>query len=203
MLSISADLLAAVESGAVRKRELVKITLPSGATGLWNGEYDVSYDSVTYGGVDGNLIVNDIVSTAGLNVEGVEVIISGLLPVAINIIRTQAWHQAPVSCYRAFLNATGGFISVDRFFVGFLDNAPISDSDGDVFAIQAKLETYNRELDRAMGRVSSDSDQRNVGGATDGFNKWAAATTTKNNIYWGRAGPRSPVNTQAPRSSLE
>lgn len=192
MLTFPSGLLAALDAGAVTEYAMVKFSLPSGDTGVWNGAEQINYAGINYGGLAGNLLVDAIPGTVGLEVESVNVTMGGLTGAALDLIRNQAWHQAPTTVYAGYIDAYANVSYVIPQFVGFIDTGVIQDASGDASTVVLTLETYLRELSRTSSRTQSDYDQRQLGDSNDGFFKWTPASNSNVDIYWGRQGPHSP-----------
>lgn len=192
MLSLPSDVITLLNSGRFRLRYLVRIDLASGSRGVWNGEYDVVLSGVTYEGLAGNLTIEEIPGSIGLDADRALVRISGLASEAHAMMDGNAWHQRPAVLSLAFLNDAGSVIHAVPRFSGFADRASVSDAADGTSEIAIEIESNNRGLYRSSQRSRSDSDQRRVS-ATDGFFKYATASAVDVQIPWGRKGDQYPV----------
>lgn len=190
MKSLPSGVLSLLESGRFAVRTMLRVDLVSGPAGVWSDAHDIVFEAVTYKGLAGNMTVDPIASTSDLNSDQVRVTLSGLDPDALAIVDDSDWYQRPAVVYDAYLDAAGAVIHVEPAFVGFLDTAARSDRAGQPATIELAIESTSRELSRSNGRTYSNSDQRAVGGATDGFLKHLAQSNSDTNIYWGREAPR-------------
>lgn len=190
MIVLPSNVLDALDSGRIAVRKMLWVDLVSGPAGVWNDAYDLTYSGVVYKGLGGNLQIDAIPGSTDLNADQVRVLMTGLDPDALALVADDEWHQRPCVVYDAYLDDAGAVMHVEPAFSGFLDAAQIMDQAGDPATIDLSAESNNRELDRASGRTYSDSDQRTVGGATDGFLKHLAISNADTNIYWGRANAK-------------
>lgn len=191
MLSLPSDVIALLNSGRFSLRYLVRIDLASGSRGVWNGEYDLLLSGVTYEGLSGNLAIEDIPGSIGLDADRALVRISGLAPEVHAMLDGIAWHQRPAVLSLAFLNAGAVIHAIPRFS-GFADRLTISDAADGTSEIAIEIESNNRGLYRSSQRSRGDNDQRRVS-ATDGFFKYATASAIDVQIPWGRKGEQYPV----------
>lgn len=193
MLSISSDVQTLVEGGRFAVRLLIQFDLDDGSVGLWNDNYDVTVNDVPFTGIGGNLQTDEFSGSASLDVDNLDFQITGLASAARNIIDNMTWHQRPATVFIAFLDDSGQVTYTLPRYSGFLDSCQFTDQADGTSVLHVIIENNNRELDRSTGRIRSDSDQRSVGGDTDGFAKYVATANTNTDIYWGRKGPQSPV----------
>lgn len=194
MITLPSGVLTALDAGRFAIRLLVRFELDSGAHGVWNDTYSLSYGGITYDPLAGNILIDGIPGTSELSAENVKVTVTNLLSAVTTVIAGVDWHQRPCSLFVAFINDDGSVLHVEPVFSGFLDDASLSDAAGDLNTLGLLIESNNRELNRATGRTRSDADQRRVS-ATDGFFKHAANANADTDIYWGRKGPQSPTKT--------
>ena len=165
--------------------------LPTGATGVWSGDFTLVHGGVTFAPLAGAMSLSEIPGAAGLGVDQLEIMVSGFTSAINAILATNDWHQRPAVVSRAYLDAGGNVAHVDPLFSGFMDQAPVTSADGQTYAVTLTLESSSRELERVNGRTRSDADQRSVDSA-DAFYGYTAAVVATKEITWGRAGPKSP-----------
>lgn len=189
MLSLPSGVISALESGRFAVRIMARFDLTTGAVGIWNDTYDVSLGGVTYTALGPNLQLAPISSRSQLGSEQVELTASHVSPDVGSIIDGIDWAQQPATIFRAFLDDAGAVLHAQTFFSGFLDHVTIADAADDTATVRMLIESNNRELSRANGRLRSDNDQRLIG-ANDGFFKHAVASAVDSEIYWGRKGPQ-------------
>lgn len=192
MLTLPMEVSEALASGRFSVRHMLRVDFEGGAEGIWNGDYSVEVEGVTYAPLAGNMIADEVPSSDKLDADRLEVRLAGLIPAAAQMLEGVEWHQRPAVFSIAFLNDAGAIIHVLPRFSGFLDAAPTSDAVDDMLVIALQIESNNRGLYRNSQRVRSDSDQRSVSGS-DGFFKYATAVATDPNIVWGRKGEQYPV----------
>lgn len=192
MLSIPPSVQAMIDEGRFSIRVMIRFDLDSGATGIWNDTYPVTFEGVTYAPLGGNVDFDGIPGATTLSSESVRVVVSNLQSAVSAVIAGETWHQRPCVLFIAFMSESGQVAHVMPWFSGFLDDASLSDAAGDLAALSIFIESNNRELNRSNGRTRSDADQRRVS-AGDGFFKHAANANADTDIYWGRKGPQSPA----------
>jgi len=194
MLSIPDEIQTLVESGRFAVRLMIRVDLDDGPQGIWNDLYSVTVDDCTYAGIGGNLQTDAFSGSAALDIDNLDFQISGLSSEAQALVTNTDWHQRPASVFIAFLDDAQAIQHTMVRYAGFLDSVQVIDQADGTSLIHVIIENSNRALDLATGRVRSDSDQRSVGGSTDGFGKYIkAANAQAGDIYWGRKGPHSPV----------
>lgn len=200
MLSIPSEVQTLAEAERLKYALMFRVELDGGPQGLWNWNYDVTVDGCTYRGIGGNIQTDAFSGSAALDVDNITAQIVGLASNAQSLIDNENWHQRPCSVFIAFLDDADAIIHTMVRYSGFLDSCPFVDNTDEdsglagTSTLKATVENSNRALDLATGRVRSDSDQRSVGGSTDGFGKYITAANSKaGEIVWGRKGPQSPV----------
>lgn len=194
MIPIPSDVQELLESGQLITRLMIQFDLDDGSQGLWNDEYDVVANGVTFQGIGGNMDTDAFSGSADLNVQNCVFRISGLGPQIHTIIDTLEWHQRPATVFIALLDDARTIRFMLTRYSGFLDAAPLEDAGDGTSILSVTIENNNRELDRASGRKRSDADQRSIGGANDGFYKYLGQANSNVSLPWGRKGAQSPVN---------
>lgn len=191
MLTLPGGIVSLLEEGRFAIRYLIRFDLGSGATGVWNDTFPLSYGGVTYGPLAGNMQLSEVRASSDLDVDRVRVTVSNLQNAVTAVIANEVWHQRPCTLFVAFLNDAGDVQHVQARFAGFLDMAELSDAANGLSTLTMTIESNARELSRSSGRIRSDADQRRVS-ATDGFFKHASNANADAQIYWGRKGPQYP-----------
>lgn len=198
MLSIPSEIQTLVEAETLQYALMIRFDLDDGPQGLWNWDYNVTVDDCPYSGIGGNLQTDAFSGSAALDVDNLDFQITGLASEARAVIDNENWHQRPATVFIAFLDAAGAIQHQMVRYSGFLDSCQFVDQATDdgtpgTSTLHVIIENNNRALDLSSGRTRSDSDQRSVGGDTDGFGKYIVQATSDTDIYWGRKGPQSPV----------
>jgi len=157
MKTLPSGVLAALEEGRFAIRVLLKAELLSGDSGVWNGAHAITYNSLTYKPLGGNMDVEGIPGSGELSADRVRVTFSGLDPDALSLVEPGEWHQRPAVVMLAYLDEGEIVAHVEAVFSGFIDMASQSDAADATATLVATLESNNRELDRASGRTYSDS----------------------------------------------
>lgn len=192
MLTLPSDVITLLNAGRFSLRYLLRVDLPTGAEGIWNGTHDVEFDGVTYIKAGANLQLDPISGSSDLDADQLRVTLSGVLSAVNSLLDGVAWHQRAATVYMAFLTEAGTILHAMPTFSGFLDTLTIKDNVGGISTIEVVIESNNRELSRSYGRTRSDADQRSVD-SDDGFFKYTTAANTDVQIAWGRKGPQYPV----------
>lgn len=193
MKTLPSGIVADIAAGTFSIRHMLRVELDEGASGIWNGDFDVEVDGLTYAGIPGNMSVPEVQSGKDLSAEAVTVMLGAFDQDVINLLNATTWHQRPATLFKAWLGADGNVAHVEPWFSGFLDSAPVQGQADQPVTIAITIESNNRELSRSSGRKRSDNDQRRHGGATDGFYKYGPTVAVQHDIYWGRKGPSYPV----------
>lgn len=191
MITFPLEIQNLIEAGSFSIRHMLRVDLASGATGIWDGAYNLSYGGITYGPLPLNMAVSEIRASSDLDVDRVRVTVSGLQAQARALIDNEIWHQRPCTLFVAFLNDAREVQHVQAVFAGFLDTAPLTDAAGDLSTLVMTIESNARELSRSNGDIRSDASQRRRG-VNDGFFKHTANANADSQIYWGRKGPQYP-----------
>lgn len=189
MISLPQYVIDGLEGGRFGVRRMLKAYLTSGTYGLWNGAYDASLDGVTYKPLASNMDVDLIPGSGDMRADQVTITLSALSTDALAMMQDGEWHQRQAVVYEAYVDDADMIAHAAPVFAGFIDQAVHTDRAGDISTLVITLESSNRELDRASGRLNSDSDQRQHGDATDTFFVQAPTSTANTDIYWGQASP--------------
>ena len=191
MITLPGGIQTLLDAGQIAIRYMLLFNLDTGDQGAWNDTYSLSYNSVTYAPLAGNLTISEVPASSELDSDRITVSVSNLSNSVSVIIANENWHQRPCTAFVAFLDTAGAVQHVQAVFSGFLDDVQLTDSTDDLCTLTMTIESNSRELNRSNGRTRSDADQRRVS-ATDGFFKHAANAATDSSIYWGRSGPHYP-----------
>jgi len=204
MRSLSANVQAALEAGALVPRDFLWIVARDRSTGdpapwgAWSGAGTVEADVIdpatgstvsrTFEGAGSLVQVGAVPMVAGLTVQVVEIRLSQIAAGAEQLVRGYDVRRAPVQLFRGFLDASTQRLvapAVPRF-LGFVDEADVqSPAEGEEGAIVLTCASHAQELTRASPARRSDADQRGRV-STDGFYRHAA-TVGDWTIFWGRA----------------
>ena len=192
MIVLPPAALAAIEDGRITVRLALRADLDDGPHGIWNDVWDMVFGGCTFAAAGGNLTFDGISGSSTMSADKVTVSVSGLNQTINDIVSNRVWHQRPATIFIVWLDDSGQIMHVLPRFSGFLDAVAIADKAGGLATMALSIESNNRELSRQGTRTRSNADQRQVGGASDGFYAHVAAVAVNQNIYWGRAGPHSP-----------
>lgn len=98
--------------------------------GLWTGDDDISIPvdgtNRIYQGLQGGLVVGDVVTSIGTMVRKQKITLTGLTPEAVVLVRAHDARLAPVELHVAIFDpVTMNLIGIDQRFVGNIDKAPM------------------------------------------------------------------------------
>lgn len=186
MRILSPSALAALDAGRFAVRSLIVVDMPTELVGFWDDCYDATIEGQLYLATNGGFSVSGISSGADLAARNVDITISGLDSNAATRIEAAGWHQRPITLSLALMAIdTPQTLYVNQWFAGFLDQLIRRERAGDKSTLVFRCESLSRELGRKGTRRRSDADQRQLGGADDGFFKHTVAASTLP-VEWGR-----------------
>ena len=189
MKTLSAEALTAIAG-----RDLVRaaaIRFNFGTTyRIWSGVGNLVFNSETFVGIDAPALVSPISSSRGGGADGVTLSLSGLDPDVAATIEAEDYQQKPVTIWRCeFANGraadTGSFLGAAVYLRGRCESVLVSETLGGDATITMQIEGGRRDMSRAGGRMRSDTDQRLLGGSTDGSMRHVSAQETRV-LYWGQ-----------------
>jgi hypothetical protein len=190
MKTLNANAIAALESGEVVIAGAARFSF--GTTyRLWSGVGDRTFDGQTFTGVDAPVLIVPIQSETGSGTDGVTIALSALDSRIAATIDAEDYHQKPVTLWRWIFSADGlTLLDGHRFFVGRCDVVTIRETTPGSSELVFAIEGAGRDLDRRSARVRSNTDQRLLGGASDGSMKHISTAGVRS-LYWGRSTPSS------------
>lgn len=188
MRTISADALAALNSGRFGVRALVKI-IPGGDDEplcFWDDVGNIAVGGDVYHGAAGRFAIEASTSASDLSIRNLNVTFSGLDSTIIGMIDGVQWHQQPILVQRAvFAIDTPQLLNLVPEYSGFIDQLIWNEgADGSPSTLVLQCESASREYSRSGSRTASDADQRERD-SDDGFFA-AAANAVSQSIDWGR-----------------
>lgn len=183
------DGAAPVVAGAFR------LALPSGVQRVWSGYGEVTIEDEVYQGVGARVLVCPIASQVGGQADGLVITLSSLDPDIAKTIQLEDYKQKPVVIWRLIFAADAKtLLGASVFMRGKLDYVVVRESVGGEAALDFIVEGPRRDMNRAGGRVRSDSDQRLLGGAGDAAFKHVSTAGAKT-LAWGQR-PDRPFSNQ-------
>jgi len=169
MRSLSAGVIAQLQSGAIVPATFVEIDFTSGPAYMWSGITPITWNGHTWVGV-GNLgkvsTITEVGEVAATNLTlSLSGIPSGLITQALNECRV----NSAAKVWLGFLDSTGAVI-VDpaQSFGGRLD-VPSIDEGGATSTISITVESCMVDLQRARGTRYTQDDQQLVSAGDLGF----------------------------------
>lgn len=192
MRVISADAIAALDSGRFRVRCLLRVEADDGDLAIWDDLGSIIVEGVTYVGAPGRFTVGPVSSVADFSARNCDVVLSGLDLEVVGLIDQADWHQRPITIQRVILSeAAPQVLNLMPYFVGFLDQMIWREKPDGQSVVTFRCEAAARENARKGARTRSDSDQRQRDAADGFFSAVVAASTT--NIEWGRRAAPAPA----------
>lgn len=193
MKTLNAGALAAIQSTTPVIAGAAKFEFATSYR-LWSGYGDLTIASETYTGVGATALIVPIRSTMGSGVEAVDLTLSGLDPNIAATIEAEDYAQKPCTIWRAVFAGDGvTLLDAAVFYRGRVDVVQIREQPGGTSTIVVTVEGAGRDLERRGVRTKSDTDQRILGGATDGSMKWKA-TAPERTLYWGQKPSTAPID---------
>lgn len=193
MRTLSADALAALDSGRFTTRILVKaLVRAADPFCIWDDIGTITVDGDDYVGAAGRFTVEPAPSSLDQASRAMKITLSGLDPIVTALIEQAGWHQAPIFVQRAVITTDApAVLHLMPEFSGFLDQMIPRERVGGTSTIEFLCETDSRELARSGSDTRSDTNQR-LRDPDDGCLSFAAdATNTP--IEWGRVPEPAPA----------
>lgn len=189
MKSLDGASLAALDAGRYAVRALALFDLPSGRWGIFDDDYDLTWNGDTYIGAAGRFTMQIPPGAADLSVRGLTIALSALDGSALAWVQSQEYHQRPMFAAIAIIaTETPQIVSVRKWFSGFVDTVTWQEKiDGEARLI-VRCESASRELDRSGARNRTDADQR-ARSASDGFFRYTVSAIAKD-VEWGANEPQ-------------
>lgn len=189
MKTLASDALTALDAGRFGVRALCLFDLPSGRWGIFDDQYDLSYDGDTYIGASGRFQLQLPPGAADLSVRGLTVTLSALDSAALAWVQDQSYRQRPMFASVAILGTDGTILAVQRWFTGFVDTVLWQERIDGQARLVIRCESASRELDRSGARTRSDADQRALD-PDDGFFKHTVGSISTE-YQWGQMVQKS------------
>lgn len=189
MKSLDSSTLAALEAGHFGVRALALFDLPSGRFGIYDDQYDLSWDGDTYTGAAGRFTMSLPPGANDMSIRGLTVTLSSLDSAALAWVQEADYHQRPMFAALAFIaTETPQVVAVKRWFTGFIDTVTWQERLDGEGRIIVRCESASRELDRSGARTRSDADQRALD-PLDGFFKHTV-NAIATDVEWGSSMPQ-------------
>lgn len=182
MKPLSPATLDLFDSGSVAIRSLVKIILPNGTFGCWNGTGTLNYAGLAY--KQNTLIsIDEISGSIGTAATPFKLVLPasadfGLTPDVLGTIEDFQYKGALITIYDAFfVPNTRALVHVEPMRTGFIDFIDHSD-DGQTYILTVHCEDHNLDNHRDGYRTASHSDQQLVSNG-DRFFEHASEQSTE------------------------
>lgn len=190
MKTLSPQVLDLFDTGAIAIRGLVKVILPSGTYGLWNGTGEEEFEGISY--KPNSLISADEVAM-GIGTSAIPFDITvpesanfGVTPDLLAGIENEHYKNAVVVIYDAYYEPnTRNLLHVEPMRSGYIDTIDHND-DGQSSALMVHCEDHRLDGHRNGYRTASHADQQLVS-VGDKFFEYASEQTTEK-FYFGRSG---------------
>lgn len=160
---------------------------------FWGGYGDlVMSGEGTFKPVGAQALLTPFNSEIGSAASGVELRLSALDPDVAASIEAEDYHQKSVVIWRLVFDEHGTTLLGQAVMLrGRVDTVVIEEQIGGDAAIVMMIEGGRRDMSRKGSRVRADTDQRLLGGSTDGAMKHIT-TAGRRTLYWGRK-PSTPA----------
>jgi len=161
---------------------------------LWSGIGALDLPGVgTFDGIGARALIVPIRSEKGEGVDGVRLTLSRLEPKVAATINDEDYRQKPVVIRRLIFNADGNtLLDSDTYFRGRVNSITIRHVARGDCAIDVSVEGASLDMGRSNARVRSNSDQRTLGGSTDGALK-NVSVAGERTLAWGQKPARRPL----------
>lgn len=160
---------------------------------FFSGVGEIEIDSERFKGIAARALIVPVNSQIGGAADGLTVTLSGLDPDVAQSIEAEDYHQKPATFWRPIFDADGHTMLGNQVFLrGRVDFITITETVGGEATIDIAVEGPRRDMNRSGSRIRSNSDQRVLGGASDGSMKHVS-TAGKKTLSWGQR----PVNAAA------
>lgn len=212
MRTLDAAEIAVLQSGVIRARDFVRVTVKDRTTGdpvvfgFWSDMGNVTAEVVDgLTGATENLVcigsgalvaIGPISLTSDLSIRPVEIELSPLHGQVEAALREYDPRGGEVQIYRGFLDESGALVAPAKArFVGYVDEAPIvTPAEGGEGSAKLVCASHTRELTRANPAVRSHEDQL-LRDPSDTFFK-DTATVGDWEIFWGSTAGQPGENTR-------
>ncbi|MGF7160123.1 hypothetical protein FHS85_001746 [Rhodoligotrophos appendicifer] len=194
MRTIDAPTLATIEAGAIAERDMILFDFPSGFHGFWTGDGVFTWNGLTFNGTGSLLSVASIEERDDLGSVALEVRLralpeAGLTGDVLAEIESEAYHQRPVTIYKAFFHPlTAALLSVSVRYRGTLDQIEHDEAADGEYTLIGRIECRSRDHTRTGYRLRSDADQRLID-PDDGGLRYAIGAS-RQQVYWGAERPK-------------
>lgn len=189
MKTLDAPTLAAVQAGQVIQAGAVRLEFGS-TYRFWSGYGSLAVAGEgTFNGIGARGLIIPVESSIGAGASGLEMTLSALDPDIAASVELEDYAQKPVVVWRMIFDASGQTLLASVvFFRGRCDVIRIVETGNGEATIQMSVEGAMRDMDRRGARIRSDTDQRLLGGSTDGGMKHISVAGVRT-LYWGQQGP--------------
>ncbi|MGE0828937.1 MAG: hypothetical protein AB7O04_06255 [Hyphomonadaceae bacterium] len=153
---------------------------------FWSGYGDIEIDGETFTGIGAQAMITPVNSEMGGAADGLSIVLSALDPDVAQSVETEDYHQKPVTIWRLiFAPDARTLLGAAVFMRGRVDVINIHETVGGEASLEFAIEGPRRDMSRAGARIRSDSDQRILGGTTDGAFQHISVAGRKT-LYWGQ-----------------
>lgn len=155
---------------------------------LWSGYGTITIDGGDYEGIGAHGLAQQNAGAVGGVAQGLTLGLSGIDPVALELLDGQEIKGASVVLYRLiFANDAKTMLDAHVFDRGRVDVPSSDETIGGTAAISVAVESAARGLGRNLSRMRADSDQRLIDPHDGYFARTAAAPFIS--LYWGGRKP--------------
>lgn len=180
--TVHADVITALQSDSIKMANLVVLGF-STTVRLTDYNHDLVDGANTYSASSHLLEIGTPKETRDLQVNSVNIRLSGVEQSYISIVLSQDWINRSVTIYRAVVDTDGTIIGDPiNIFQGLITQFEISEDESTV-DVDLQAASHWADFEKTAGRITNDNRQKQFFPSDDGFN--FAAQTVKD-IKWGK-----------------
>ena len=180
--TIHADTITALQSDSIKMANLVVLGFTT-TVRVTDYFHDIEYNSNTYSASSHLLEIGSPRETRDLNVNTLNIRLSGVEQSYISIVLNQDWINKSVTIYRAVIDTDGTIIGDPiNIFQGLITQFEISE-DANSVDVDLQAASHWADFEKTAGRLTNDNRQKQFFPTDDGMN--FAAQTVKD-IKWGK-----------------
>lgn len=182
--SLSSGMLSAVTADAVKPIILIELDFDSGATNLWSGVGELTWNNLTWVGGGSLLNISGLEETNEVRALGVTVTLSGLDSSIVSASLSEDYQGRTATIWVGAMDESGNVIADPVIvFGGRMDVMSIRDS-GETASMSISIENRLIDFERSKIRRFTDQDQK-IDYPTDKGFEYVNAIQNKE-IVWGR-----------------
>ncbi|HWA22333.1 MAG TPA: hypothetical protein VG735_08065 [Caulobacterales bacterium] len=153
---------------------------------FWSGYGPLTINANVFTGIGARALITPIEGQVGGAADGLTLTVSALDPDIAASIEDEDYHQKPVTIWRLIFDANGvNLIYASVWLRGRVDTIEQVETIGGDATLEIAVEGPFLDMSRKGARIASDTDQRVLGGASDGTMKHISVAGQQT-LYWGK-----------------